>query len=119
MEIRLARFLAIAIVIVVIGGLSLRGRARKLERQLAAAPPATPATEGQLDSARAVARAVEVYRMDHTANGQPAGTPRVQTFLRDTVGFLIELVPTTPGTGAHAAVRVRLNGEVELRRLGP
>ena len=119
MEIRLARFLAIAIVMVVVGGLFLRGRARKLERQLTAKSPASSAAEGQLDSARAVARALDVYRMDHAANGQPAGTPRVQTFLRDTVGFLIELVPTTPGTGAHAAVRVRLNGEVELRRLGP
>lgn len=119
MEFRLARFLAIAIVIAVLGGMVLSGRARKLERQLAPPPPAVSTAAGPPDSARAVALALHAYQLDHAAWGETPGPARVTAFTPDSLGFVIELAPGASGRGARAVVRVRRTGEVELRRLAP
>jgi hypothetical protein len=117
MEIRLARFLAIAVVIVVLGGLLLSGRARRVERQLAARQPAADTVPaGPLDSARAVALAVQAYRADHAARGEPAPAVTVVSFVADSLGFDLVLAPAGAGPGARAQVRVQLSGQVELRR---
>lgn len=117
MEFRLARFLAITLVIVVLGGLLLSGRARKLRRQLAAVPADTTSA-GSLDSARAVALARDAYRADHAARGDVTRPTSVAAFTSDSLGFVIELAPdTAPGT--RAVVRVHRTGLVELRHLRP
>ena len=119
MEIRLARFLAIAVVIAVLGGLLLAGRARKLERQLVTPLPVTDTVPaGPPDSARAVRLALQAYRTDHLARGEVAGFARVSSFATDSAGFLIELAPES-GSGTRAIVRVERTGEVVLRRLAP
>ena len=120
MEIRLARFFAIAIVIAVLGGMLLSGRARKLERQMAMpVPPVDSAPPGPPDSARAVVLAHHAYRTDHAARGQVAAPARVTSFTSDSAGFLIELAPVAPAAGTRAQVRVHSTGEVVLRRLTP
>ena len=119
MEFRLARFLAIALVIVVLGGLLLSGRARKLERQLAAAPTARTVPSGPLDSARAVALALDAYRTDHVARGEVAPAARVASFVSDSVGFQIALAPADSTPGTRAIVHVLRSGAVELRRVAP
>jgi hypothetical protein len=118
-EIRLGRFIAIALVIAVLGGMLLSGRARKLERQLAIpAPPVDSAPPGLPDSARAIVLARHAYRADHAARGQVAPASQVTSFTSDTIGFVILLAPAA-GAGPRAQVRVRRTGEVELRRLDP
>ena len=120
MEVRLARFIAIAIVVAVLGGMLLTGRARKLERQIVMpVPPMDSAPPGPPDSARAVALARHAYRADHAARGQVAAAAQVTSFTRDSAGFLIELAPAPPAPGTRAQVRVELTGEVVLRRLSP
>lgn len=120
MEIRLARFLAIAVVIVVLGGLLLSGRAKRLERRLVAPPPGLDTVSaGPPDSARAVALAEYAYRTDHAARAEVAGPVRVAAFTADSAGFLLELAPRDSGPGTRAIVRVQRSGEVELRRLAP
>lgn len=119
MEIRLARFLAIAFVIAVLGGMLLSGRARKLERQLAIPPPPVDSgPSGPPDSARAIVLAQHAWRADHAARGQVAPAAQVTGFTRDSLGFLILLGPAA-GPAARVQVRVRQSGEVELRRLTP
>lgn len=118
MELRLARFLAIAVVIAVLGGLLLSGRARRVERQLAARQPAADTVPaGPLDSARAVALAAQVYRADHAARGETAPAVAVVSFVADSLGFVLTLAPAGDGPGARAQVRVPVNGQVELRRV--
>ena len=119
MEFRLARFVAITLVIVVLGGLLLSGRARKLQRQLAAAPAADTVSAGSFDSARAVALAREAYRADHAARSAVARTTRVAAFTSDSLGFVIELAPADSAPGTRAIVHVQRTGLVELRHLGP
>jgi hypothetical protein len=120
MEVRLARFLAITIVIAVLGGMLLTGRARKLERQIAMPlPPPDSGLVGPPDSARAVALALHAYGADHAARGQVAAAAQVTSFTRDSAGFLMELAPVAPAAGTRAQVRVQPTGEVVLRRVGP
>lgn len=119
MEVRLARFLAITVVIAVLGGMLLSGRARKLERQLAIPPP--PVDSGQAgppDSARAIVLAEHAWRADHAARGQVAPAAQLTGFTRDSLGFVVLLAPAQ-GAGARVQVRVAQSGEVELRRLVP
>ena len=119
MEIRLARFLAITVVIAVLGGMLLTGRARKLERQIAIPPPPVDSgPSGPPDSARAIVLAQHAWRADHAARGQVAPAAQVTGFARDSLGFLVMLGPAQ-GAGASVQVRVQQSGEVELRRLGP
>ena len=118
MEIRLARFLAIAVVIAVLGGMLLSGRARKLERQIAIPPPVDSGPAGPPDSARAIVLAQHAWRTDYAARGQVAPAAQVTGFTRDSLGFLIVLGPAA-GPGARVQVRVQQSGEVELRRLAP
>ena len=119
MEFRLARFFAITLVMVVLGGLLLSGRARKLRRELAAAPAADTASAGSLDSARAVALARDAYRADHAARGDAARATRVAAFATDSLGFVIELAPADSAPGRRVIVHVQRSGLVELRHLGP
>jgi hypothetical protein len=120
MEIRLARFLAIAVVIAVLGGLLLSGRARRIERQLGARRSAVDTLPaGPLDSARAVVLAERAYRADHIARGEAAPAVAVMSFVADSLGFVLTLAPSGDGPGARAYVRVELNGQVELRRVAP
>jgi hypothetical protein len=119
MEFRLARFFAITLVIVVLGGLLLSGRARKLRRELAAAPAADTMPAASLDSARAVALARDAYRADHAARGDVARATRVAAFTSDSVGFVIELAPADSAPGTRAVVHVQRSGPVQLRHLGP
>ena len=120
MEVRLARFIAITIVIAVLGGMLLTGRARKLERQIVMpVPPVDSAPPGPPDSAHAVALAHHAYRADHAARGQVAAAAQVTSFTSDSAGFLIELAPVAPVAGTRAQVRVHATGEVELRRIAP
>jgi hypothetical protein len=72
---------------------------------------------GPLDSARAVALAVQAYRADHAARGEPAPAVTVAAFVADSVGFALLLAPAGEAPGARAQVRVQLSGQVELRRL--
>jgi GTPase len=118
MGVRLARFLAIALVMAVLGGMLLSGRARKLERQLTV-PPIDEGPPGPPDSARAVALALHAYRVDHAARGEVAGVALVASFAEDSAGFLIVLAPAAPPRGVRAQVRVQRTGEVELRRIAP
>lgn len=120
MEIRLARFIAIAVVIAALGALLLSGRARRVERQLGARPAAVDTVPaGPLDSARAVALALQAWRADHAAHG--AGTPPavVSAFQGDSTGFMLELAPAGGGPGPRAQVRIQPDGKTELRRLPP
>ena len=120
MEIKLARFVAIAIVVTVLGGLMLTSRAKRIEQRLVAPPPTVRApAAGALDSARAVVLAEDAYRLDHAARGLAATPVRVMSFLADSLGFVLQLAPRDAGPGARVAVRVRRTGEVELRRLDP
>lgn len=120
MDVRLARFVAIAVVLAVLGGLMLGTRAKKLERQLVTNPPVVDTQpEGPPDSARAVALAVHAYRLDHSARAEVAVPVRVTSFTTDSAGFVIELAPRDSVPGTRAVVRVLRTGEVELRRLTP
>ena len=119
MEIRLARFLAIALVIAVVGGMLLSGRARKLRRQIAAAPPVTSSESTKLDSARAVTLAQDVYHRDHAARGESPPAPQVAAVTHDSLGYVVVLIPAPGAAGTRAAVRVRVDGGVELRRMAP
>ncbi len=119
MGVRLARFFAIALVVAVLGGMLLSGRARKLERQMTVpVPPVDSAPPGPPDSARAVVLAHHAYRADHAARSQVAPAAEVTSFTRDSAGFLVELAPTAP-PGTRAQVRVQLSGEVVLHRIAP
>lgn len=116
----MARFMAIAVVIAVLGGLLLSGRAKRLERRLVAPPPGLDTvSEGPLDSARAVALAEYAYRTDHVARGEAAVAVRVASFTADSAGFVLELAPRDGGPGTRAHVRVQRSGQVELRRITP
>jgi len=121
MEVRMARTVAIAAVITVIGGLVLRGCARRLERRLTALPPAAAidTASGPPDSARAVALARRAYLVDHTARGETAPPAEVTGFALDSTGYRLEITPRGGGPGARAVVRVSVSGQVELRRVGP
>jgi hypothetical protein len=116
-----ARPVIIAVVITVIGGLLLRGCARRMERRLAPSPRSArvDTTSGPPDSARAVALAFHAYVVDRTARGERAVAPRLTAFAADSAGFQIELAPSDARPGARAAVRVARTGQVELHRLGP
>ena len=116
----MARFIAIAVVIAVLGGLLLSGRAKRLERRLVAPPPGLDSVSaGPPDSARAVALAEYAYRTDHAARGEAAVPVRVASFTADSAGFVLELAPRDGGPGARAMVRVQRSGQVELRRITP
>jgi hypothetical protein len=125
MDVRVARAIAIMVVLAVVGGLALSGRARQLERRLGARPAVVADAregvgEGEPDSARAVALAVHAYLADHAARGVAAGPVRVLEFGRDsTRAFSLLLVPRDSGPGARAVVHVLPTGQVELRRLSP
>ena len=120
MDIRLARFIAIAVVIAVLGGMLLSGRAKRLEQRLVSRVPVVDTVPaGPPDSARAAALAEYAYRADHAARGETPVLVRVAAFATDSLGFVLELAPRDSGAGARALVRVQRTGQVELRRLQP
>jgi hypothetical protein len=118
MEHRLIRPIALAAVMTIAGGLMLRGCARRMERTMARQEAPGDTARGPIDSARAVTLALDAYRTDHRARGEPAPAPRVTAFAADSSGFRIELAPQA-GPGTRAVARVEPSGYVELRRLPP
>ncbi len=122
MDRRLARSLAITVVITVLGGILLADRAGRLARQRrafeaeAAADPtaASAAAAANPDSARIAATAVAAYDADRRARGVPPLAIRVVGYTRDSAGVLLLLFPRRPIAGQGAVIRVTPEGEAAI-----
>ena len=113
MELRLGRFVAIAVVVVALGMLTLRHRAAQLHQRLpsktgAALPPSSVArTQADSDSLAVVAAAVGALQSDDSLHGWGSIPVQVLKFERDSAGVLVTLLPqdpTVPGGGALVRV---------------
>lgn len=121
MDRRLARSLAIIVVITVLGGILLADRAdrlarrrRALEARAAAEATAAAAATPNPDSARAVAAATAAYDADRVARGEPPLATRVFAFTPDSAGVLVTLFPRQPILGQDAVVRVTPDGQARV-----
>lgn len=117
-SLRLARSVSLIIVITVIGALMLRGRARRVERNIAAVVDTPADASAPLDSARAARLAVQAFAADLRARGETPRAASLTAFSSDSAGFRIELSPQDGG-GGRVEVRVGRDGRVELRHLAP
>jgi len=117
-SLRLARSVSLIIVITVIGALMLRGRARRVERTIAAVVDSPADASVALDSARAARLAVQAYEADLRARGESPTPTSLTAYSTDSAGFRIELSPRNGG-GGRVEVRVGRDRRVELRHLAP
>jgi len=116
MDLRLGRFVAIAVVVVALGMLTLRHRAEQLHERLpstttaggaAPPPPAVTRTQADSDSIAVVAAAVGALQSDDSLHGWGSIPVQVLKFERDSAGVLVTLLPqdpTVPGGGALVRV---------------
>jgi hypothetical protein len=119
MERQLVRTVAIMVVIAVLGGVLLVDRAdrvskaRRAAREAATADSARAASENP-DSVRTVAAAVAAYRADRVARGLEPLAARVLSFVPDSAGVVVRLIPERLVTGADATVRVDSAGAASI-----
>jgi len=118
MDRQLTRSIAIVAVITLVGGLVMRGCARRMERRIAATPRLRESASLPMDSTRAAALAIATYRADFLVRGDSVGTVLVTAYSTDAASFQFELAPRE-GRGGRAAVRVDRSGQVELRHIAP
>src|SRR5712692_3853081 len=124
MDLRLGRFVAIAVVVVALGMLTLRHRAEQLHERLpstttaggaAPPPPAVTRTQADSDSIAVVAAAVGALQSDDSLHGWGSIPVQVLKFERDSVGALVTLLPQDPTVpGGGALVRVTRRGATRL-----
>jgi hypothetical protein len=127
MGLQLGRFIAIAVVVVALGLLTLRHRAQQLHQRLPgptptakdSAPDATPrpppSTLADSDSIAAVAAAVGALQQDDSLHGWGSIPVQVLRFERDSAGALVTLLPQDPTVpGGGALVRVSRRGAARL-----
>ena len=128
MDLRLGRFIAIAVVVLALGMLTLRHRAKQLHQRLPApataaggadaAPPPLPSptlTHADSDSIAVVAAAVAALQADDSLHGWGSIPVQVLKFERDSAGVLVTLLPEDPTVpGGGALVRVARGGAARL-----
>ena len=130
MGLPLGRFIAIAVVVLGLGLLTLRHRARQLHQRLprptatavdsadTATPflrPPPPSTMADSDSSAAVAAAVGALQQDDSLHGWGSIPVQVLKFERDSAGALVTLLPQDPTVpGGGALVRVTRRGVARL-----
>jgi hypothetical protein len=128
MGLPLGRFLAIAVVVVALGLLTLRHRAQQLHQRLprptpraddssdTAHPPPPPSSiVADSDSIAAVAAAIGALQQDDSLHGWGSIAVQVLKFERDSAGELVTLLPQDPTVpGGGALVRVTRRGAARL-----
>ena len=121
MDARLGRSLVLVVVIALVGGVTLRHRARQLAERGEGRPARGDSlvTSGPADSALAVALAELAYRADDSARGVPPRGIRVLAFVRDSGGALITLVPADLALGGDKLIRVAPGGVAEVLQRRP
>ncbi len=127
MELRLGRFVAIAVVVVALGMLTLRHRAEQLHQRLPATTTAGPAsapagtrTLADSDSIAVVGAAIGALQSDDSLHGWGSIPVQVLKFERDSAGVLVTLLPqdpTVPGGGALVRVAPGRGGRGPAARL--
>ncbi|HYS20615.1 MAG TPA: hypothetical protein VEO73_05955 [Gemmatimonadales bacterium] len=128
MGLPLGRFIAIAVVVLALGLLTLRHRAQQVQQRVSH-PTATagdssdtatrslppPSTLADSDSIAAVAAAVAALQRDDSLHGWGSIPVQVLKFERDSVGALVTLLPQDPTVpGGGALVRVTRRGATRL-----
>src|SRR2546422_3203769 len=128
MELRLGRFMAIAVVVVALGMFTLRHRAQQLHQRLprsttdagdsppASAPtPLTSPPQADSDSIAVVAAAIGALQADDSLHGWGSIPVQVLKFERDSAGVLVTLLPQDPTVpGGGALVRISRRGTARL-----
>ena len=128
MGLPLGRFIAIAVVVLALGLLTLRHRAQQLHQRLpthtptaddssdtATPAPHPPSTLADSDSIAAVAAAVGALQQDDSLHGWGSTPVQVLKFERDSAGALVTLLPQDPTVpGGGALVRVTRRGATRL-----
>lgn len=121
-ERRLARTVAIIVVIAALGGMLLADRAQRLARQRRAlavraateAAAADSAAAANPDSVRIVERAIAAYDEDRRGRREPPLQTRVFAYSPDSAGVLVTLFPRGPILGQDAVIRVTPEGEARV-----
>jgi hypothetical protein len=120
---RLARTVAILVVIGVLGGVVLTDRARRLERQRARAAArdsaAGIATATNPDSVRIATAAVAAYDADRRARGAAPLAVDVLAYEPTRGGVRVTLLPRELVVGGDAVVWVGSDGEARIESRGP
>src|SRR5882762_10106633 len=129
MGLPLGRFIAIAVVLLALGVLTMRHRAQQLHQRLprpdpsavdsadtaTLRPPPPLSTVVDSDSSAAVAAAVGALQQDDSLHGWGSIPVQVLKFERDSAGALVTLLPQDPTVpGGGALVRVTRRGAARL-----
>jgi len=130
MGLPLGRFIAIAVVVLALGLLTLRHRAQRVQQRVQhptptagdssdtatqSPTPRPPSTLADSDSIAAVAAAVGALQQDDSLHGWGSIPVQVLKFERDSVGALVTLLPQDPTVpGGGALVRVTRRGATRL-----
>ena len=119
MQRQLVRTAAIMIVIAALGGVLLIDWAERFAKARraaseAAAADSTRAAALNPDSVRIVAAAVTAYDADRRARGLEPLTVRILSYVPDSAGVVVMLIPERLVTGANATVRVRPNATATI-----